>query len=527
MNLRTLFCLFALLAALISPDQLQAAGGEGHGTELEQPFPTPLDQYQDEHLASTWDVLVSRAKAEPFNLVATIIFICAILHTFVATKFIKLAHKYEHEHEHALGKKRDAEQLGEKSEEAKDPVSFKATLCHFLGEVEAIFGIWLVPLIVAIIFMKDWSHVLYYIDHRNYSEPVFVIIIMCIASTKPVIKLAEFLSSKVAALGKGKPSAWWFAILTIVPLLGSFITEPAAMTIAATLLALKFYTLKPSNKFKYATLGALFVNVSVGGTLTHFAAPPVVMVASKWEIDTLYMLEHFGWKSAAAILVTNLMYFLIFKKEFKAIDKQAEAAKVHNDRRDLHEESVPGWITAVHIAFMGWTVFNLHHPPLVLGGFLFFLAFVVATEHFQYQVGLRGPLLVGFFLAALVTHGGFQSWWLAPILSGLGELPLYFGATILTAFNDNAAITYLASLVPAFDPHVAVDHVKAHALQYAVLTGAVTGGGLTVIANAPNPAGQSILNKYYEDGISPLGLMLGALPPTIIVIIMFLCFKSI
>ena len=59
------------------------------------------------------------------------------------------------------------------------------------------------------------------------------------------------------------------------------------------------------------------------------------------------------------------------------------------------------------------------------------------------------------------------------------------------------------------------------ALKYAVVAGAVTGGGLTVIANAPNPAGQSILQRYFPEGISPLGLLLGALAPTVI---MGLCF---
>jgi Na+/H+ antiporter NhaD/arsenite permease-like protein len=85
-------------------------------------------------------------------------------------------------------------------------------------------------------------------------------------------------------------------------------------------------------------------------------------------------------------------------------------------------------------------------------------------------------------------------------------------STVLTAFNDNAAITYLASLVPGF----------TDTMKHAVVAGAVTGGGLTVIANAPNPAGQSILGQYFPDGISPVGLLLGALGPTLIVATAFL-----
>jgi predicted cation transporter len=143
---------------------------------------------------------------------------------------------------------------------------------------------------------------------------------------------------------------------------------------------------------------------------------------------------------------------------------------------------------------------------LFIGTFLLFLGFVEASSPHQSPVDLRSPLLVGFFLAGLVTHGGLQGWWIEPVLERLPALPLFGAATLLTAFNDNALITYMATLVPSLtDP-----------LKYAVVAGAVTGGGLTVIANAPNPAGQAILGKYFNEGISPLGLLAGALPPTLV-----------
>ena len=119
---------------------------------------------------------------------------------------------------------------------------------------------------------------------------------------------------------------------------------------------------------------------------------------------------------------------------------------------------------------------------------------------------------MGFFLAGLVVHGGLQAWWIEPVLGRLGEKSLFAGATILTAFNDNALITYLATLVPGLTEN----------LKFAVVAGAVTGGGLTVIANAPNPAGQSILSRYFPGGVSPLGLFLGALIPTLIVAFSFM-----
>ena len=335
----------------------------------------------------------------------------------------------------------------------------KATLYHFLGEVEAIFGIWLVPLLAYIVFQYGWDHATHYIDTRNYVEPMFVVVIMAIASSRPVVAFAGNSLSMLAGLGKRTPAAWWLSILIVAPLLGSFITEPAAMTIAALLLGQQFYVHKPDSTFKYATLGLLFVNISVGGTLTHFAAPPVLMVASKWEWGIVHMFTNFGWRAVLGILVATAIYYLIFRKQFAALSEKAELAKA-NDTQEP-EEPVPAWMILVHLGFLAWTVFTLHHPAFFIGGFLFFMAFTMATDHHQESIQLKSPILVGFFLAGLVTHGGLQGWWIAPVLSSLSELPLFIGATTLTAFNDNAAITFLAAQVPDFDQYMAED-TRAH-----------------------------------------------------------------
>ena len=124
------------------------------------------------------------------------------------------------------------------------------------------------------------------------------------------------------------------AILTIGPVFGSFITEPGAMTICALLLARQFYDLHPSTRLKYATLGLLFVNVSIGGTLTHFAAPPILMVARPWGWDTAYVMGHFGWRSVVAILVSNAIYFFAFRQEFAALSRLAPAHDVEQPEDD-------------------------------------------------------------------------------------------------------------------------------------------------------------------------------------------------
>ncbi len=503
------------LIALGSCSLLAAAGEGGHGEEIN--FPLPLESYAHAEDAGMLDVLKARVEAEPFNLVATVIFLLAIIHTFLTGKFRHWAHEVEDAHNEKLKRRERAKPTDHDEDGRPDEVSFKGQILHFFGEVEAVFGLWVLVLLAALTIDKGWSTVIGYVDQKvNFTEPMFVVVIMAMASSRPVLRFARICLKGIASLGKESIAAWWLSILIVGPVLGSFITEPAAMTIAALLLARQFYELKPSPKFAYATIGLLFVNISVGGTFTHFAAPPVLMVAGPWNWDMAYMFEHFGWKALIGILISTLIYFFVFKKEFAEMEQRAKE-QAGTKKKVKDGEPVPAWITIVQLCFMAWTVFVAHHPAMFIGGFLFFLAFAQATAHHQAKIDLKPPLLVGFFLAGLVTHGGLQGWWIEPVLKSLGEVPLFVGATLLTAVNDNAAITYLATLVPGFTEE----------LKYAVVAGAVTGGGLTVIANAPNPAGQSILQRYFPEGVSPLGLLAGAILPTVVMSACFLLMGTI
>jgi hypothetical protein len=474
--------------AVLSPSLAAAASAAARAV----PFPPPLDAYSGEEGLSLLGVLASRVRQEPMNLVATAIFALAILHTFAAPSLLRASHRLQ----------RRAE-----AERGPGAHSFRAEVLHFLGEVEAVFGIWCVPLIAVIVLARGRETAEAFLGNVNFTEPLFVFVVMAISSTRPILSLAEGVMARLARFGGGTPRAWWLSTLTLGPLLGSFITEPAAMIICALLLSRRVLDLGPSPRLRYATLGLLFVNVSVGGTLTHFAAPPVLMVASRWGWDLEFMASHFGWRAVIGVLVANGVTALRFRRELAALGSHPPAAAAPGG-----EAPIPPTITAVHVAFLALSVAAAHSAPLFIGGFLFFLAFQVATAPYQQPLDLRPPLLVAFFLAGLVVHGALQPWWLAPVLGRLDALPLFFGAMGLTAFNDNAAITYLASLVPGFGP----------AARDAVVAGAVVGGGLTVIANAPNPAGQSALAKHFPDGVSPLRLLAGAAFPTAVMAVCFL-----
>ncbi|MDE1949489.1 MAG: putative Na+/H+ antiporter [Burkholderiales bacterium] len=408
------------------------------------------------------------------QLLAAVLFALAVLHTFCTRFFERLAHR-QPKH---------------------------AGAWHLLGEVEVVFGFWALLLMVCMFALSGSAEATKYLDTRNFTEPMFVFAVMVIAGTRPILLLAgRLVALATRALPLPGALASYVLVLIIVPLLGSFITEPAAMTLAALMLRDLLFDKAVSARLKYATLGVLFVNVSIGGTLTHFAAPPVLMVASTWNWDFAFMLTHFGWRSATAVAVNAVGAALLFRREIVA---QGAAAKTG--------ESVPFLVTLTHLGFLGGVVVFAHHPPIFMGLLLFFLGFATAYERHQNPLILREALLVAFFLAGLVVLGGLQSWWLEPLLLGMSPKAVYYGATALTAITDNAALTYLASLVPGLDPEFKV----------AIVAGAVTGGGLTVIANAPNPAGLAILRNHFDDQtVHPFGLLAGALAPTLVAIAAF------
>ncbi len=470
-------------------------------------FPVPLTDYGDEHLLGLWEVLWHRIAVEPLNLFASVIFLCAIIHTFSASWFLRLAKRRE-EHDHISWLERS-----DSGGEGEPPLRFLTVVLHYLGELEAVFGLWIVPLVFAITVSKGWDVTKNILETSvHFNEAVFVVVIMAIASSQPVLYIAERVLSAIARAMGGAPAAWWATILIVGPIFGSLITEPAAMTICALLLGQHFYRYKPSKILAYASVGLLFTNISVGGVLTHFAAPPVVIVAAKWKWSTPFMFHTFGWKALGAVCFSTCAYLYLFRREFHAIAKRVPPFDASHP---VLEKPTPLGVVVVNLLFMAWTVLNAHSPQLVIGGFLFFLAFVDATRHFQRAVSLRMPLLVGFFLAGLVVHGTFQAWWIEPILNRLGEGSLLVSSVVLSAFNDNAAITYLASLVPHFSED----------LRYLVLSGAVAAGGLTVLANAPNPAGNALLARYFEGGISQVFLFLAAIFPLAVNLMFFVSFR--
>ena len=421
--------------------------------------------------------IMSSTAVSPPEIIAAAIFAIAVLHTFSTKFFARLAHVQPRH----------------------------AGLWHLLAEVEVVFGFWAFMLVAALFWLSGKDAAVGYLEARNFTEPLFVFVIMVVAASRPILDtVAAGVRLAAAMIPIQRDVATYFLCLSIVPMLGSFITEPAAMTLAALMLRDGHFRRQLSNRLTYATIGLLFVNVSIGGTLTNFAAPPVLMVAGKWQWDSLHMLSHFGWKAAFAVFVNAAVLTWFFRRELASKVKVGDADD---------PPRVPSTVAGIHLAFLVGVVLFAHHAVVFMGLFLFFLGYTEAYKQHQGRLILREGLLVAFFLAGLVVLGGLQQWWLQRALTGVEPTVLYFLAIALTAVTDNAALTYLASLVEGVSPE----------FQYAIVAGAVTGGGLTIIANAPNPAGVAILKSSFDDeAVSPLGLFLAALPPTFVAIFAFL-----
>jgi hypothetical protein len=415
------------------------------------------------------------------EVVGALLFMLAVAHTFSTRYFEHLAHT--------------------------QPAH--SGLWHLLGEVEAVFGFWALLLLAFMALAQGWAAASEYLDTRRFVEPMFVFVIMVMAASRPVMQFASDavrLGSRAIPLQPGV--AGYFLSLSLVPLLGSLITEPAAMTLAALMLRDRVFSRGVSARLKYATLGTLFVNVSIGGTLTNFAAPPVLMVAATWDWSSGHLFSVMGWKAAVAVFGNAAALTMMFRHEL--------AGRVPaNALRGL--DRVPAAYVCVNLALLCGAVASNHDPEVFMGLFLVFLGLAEAYRRYHDRLLLREGLMVAFFLVGLVVLGGQQKWWLQEALSSMDESTLFFGTAALTAITDNAALTYLGSLVEG----VSED------FKYALVAGAVAGGGLTVIANAPNPAGFAILKDTFDErSINPFGLFAAALPPTVVAVICLWGFKG-
>ncbi len=413
----------------------------------------------------------------PTELGASIIFAIAVLHTFCTSYFEALAKKSPRH----------------------------AGLWHLLGEIEIVFGFWAAILVIFISLNEDLETAKTFLNTRNFTEPLFVFAIMIVAGSKPILFFAEQL---LQTLGLGtrlllrtrSAPVLYFLTLGITPLMGSLITEPAAMTLAAFLLRDLVYRHQCSKALLFGTLGVLFVNISIGGTLTNFAAPPVLMVATTWDWSSAFMFKNFGMESCVAIFINALGATLLFHRQLVEPNTTKK------------ETNIPVAVICVHLLFLLGVVVFAHDPIIFMWILLFFIGYTIAYPKHQSPLILKEALLVGFFLGGLVVLGALQGWWLQPILEMMSPTAVFYGSLALTALTDNAALTYLGSLVTGTSPE----------FKLALVSGAVAGGGLTVIANAPNPAGIAILRKHFPNGaVSALYLLIAALPPTFVAILAY------
>ncbi len=418
------------------------------------------------------------------EIIGTVFFALAVLHTFLVAPIVRLSEKFK-----------------------KD--SFWHSFFHLIGEVEVVFGFWAALFFIVFVFMEGSDSVIRYQASLSFTEPLFVFAVMVMASTRPILTACRSLIRIVSRVIRiftrtAETQTDLFFILTLGPLAGSFITEPAAMTVTALLL--RSMIEKYSTKLLYALVGVLFVNISIGGALTPYAAPPILMVAGTWGWDFSFIFNHFGWRSAIAVCINSLLFVTVFRKEIgPGFYTLSEAAK-----KQKHGDPIPAGVTLLHFMTLGLLVMTAHHPHIFMGIFLLFLGITTVTSQYQDSLRMRESLLVAFFLGGIIIFGPMQRWWLQPLLSSLSDDQLFFGATALTAITDNAALTFLGSQVMGL----------TEAMKYALVAGAIAGGGLTIIANAPNPAGYSLLaDKFPKRVINPLLLFAGALVPTLVAVI--------
>ncbi|WP_348663117.1 putative Na+/H+ antiporter [Chlamydia vaughanii] len=428
---------------------------------------------------------------------AAILFFCSILHTFLTPWLYSQCQLCQH-------KKMIFPERWKK-------YLWLSEFYRLVSRVELVFVLWAAPLFLWFLYSEGYKVTMGYFNSRNYVFSLFIVIMLILLESRPIVYFSERIFSNIAKIGRQSPRCWWWTLMIACPLSSIFLKETGAMIIAATLLARNFYKFSPSPRFAYATMGLLFSNISIGGLTSGLSSRALFIILPSVRWGNSFILKYFCWKSIIAMLISTTIYYLIFRKEFDNFPKVVTNPSMMNER-------VPKWIICVHIILVGSVIFARSIPLLMAAILIFYLGFQKFTIFYQHSIRTAKVCFVGLFYAGLVIFGELQEWWVLEIMHRMSDFGYLITSYTLSIFLDNALVNYLVHNLP----------VATDCFLYLVIAGCMSAGGLTIISNMPNIVGYLIIRPTFPSSSVSLGwLFLSALGPSIISLMTFWILKDV
>lgn len=382
---------------------------------------------------------------------------------------------------------------------------------RLLSRVETVFILWAVPLFLWFLYTEGYKMTISYFNSRNYIFSLFIIIMLLLLESRPIVYLSECIFSSIAKIGKQSPRCWWWTLMIATPVSSVLLKETGAMIIATTLLSRSFYRFAPSTRFAYATMGLLFSNISLGGLTTGLSSRALFIILPSVKWGNSFILKYFCWKALIAILISTTVYYLIFRKEFARFPKVVTVLSNVKER-------MPKWIICVHILLIVAVILARFVPLLMVAILIFYLGFQRFTIFYQRPMRIGKACFVGLFYAGLVIFGELQEWWVLELMHRMPDFGYMMTSYVLSIFLDNALVNYLVHNLP----------VATDCFLYLVIAGCMSAGGLTLISNIPNIVGYLALQSFFPSSSFSLGwLFLFALGPSIIALMTFWILKDV
>lgn len=435
--------------------------------------------------------------SSPLRVGAAVFFFLSILHTFCTPFFYKRFQICQHKKMIFPEKWRKYLWLSE---------SYR-----LLSSVDVIFIFWSVPLFLWFLYSEGYAEAIDYFNHRNYLFALFIMIMLILLESRPIVYLSECIFLTIAKIGKQSPKCWWWTLMLGAPFSAILLKETGAMIIAATLLVRYFYKFAPSLRFSYATMGLLFSNISVGGLITDISSRALLLVSPALKGEQEFVIRHFSWKAVIAIFLSTTTYYLMFRKEFDHFPKVVKNASIADER-------VPIWLICLHVLFVAAIMSVRSVPLLMIGILILYLGLHQFTIFYQNSIRVTKVCCVGLFYAGLLILGGLQEWWMLVIMHRMSDFGYMFTSYILSMFLDNVLVNYLVHNLS----------VATDCFLYLVIAGCMSAGGVTILANAPNIVGYLIIKPFFPTSPVSLGrLFVFALGPSLIALMTFWALKDI
>ncbi|MEH7461077.1 ArsB/NhaD family transporter [Bacillus thuringiensis] len=334
------------------------------------------------------------------------------------------------------------------------------------------------------------------IHHIDFNTIGLLIGMMIIVSITAQTGVFGYIAIRAAKKVKGNPIRLLFVLGLITAIASAFLDN------VTTVLLIVPVTLSITSQLEVNPTPYLITQIfasNIGGTATMIGDPPNIMIGSAVkELTFLAFINHLSLISFVILLVSLVIFTLIYRKKLKTTSELTNALLNKDERSEIKDAKLLKKCVFVIVVTIGG--FFLHQfihietATIALFG-AFLLLLMTGDKYLDRALEKVEWTILFFFIGLFVIVGGLVETGLiatvakkAMALTGgevkMTTLLILWMSAIVSAFVDN--IPFVATMIPMIKEMGSIGITNLEPLWWSLSLGACLGGNGTLIGASAN-----------------------------------------